>query len=292
VDPAQQSVHIVAASVGFTSLALLWLTVVAGLVLRNGWAMTRMKHQTLYGMHQTPALLGLTLGIVHALAQLAAPGGTVRLIDEFVPFGNSVDPVGIGVGVVGLEIMTAAALSVLVQKKMGYTRWRGLHALTYVAFTLVVGHVLISGSDVGPSWVWGTVLVMWLITVVLWMSTTQRLARFRGAVNDRVRTRQRGQQLTIGVDAQKCARFGFCEQEAPDVFTLRSDGRLAYRAVVGGGEVDAVMRAVAVCPARAITLTRDATSVLTPKPEEPPQGDDHRPTATVTGLHRRSGGRR
>lgn len=95
---AQQSVHLVAATVGFVSYVLLWLSVLWGIVLRNGWALTRMRHGTLYGIHQTVTLVALTLGVVHALAQLATPGGTVRLIDQFVPFANPVDPVGIGLG--------------------------------------------------------------------------------------------------------------------------------------------------------------------------------------------------
>jgi sulfoxide reductase heme-binding subunit YedZ len=69
----------------------------------------RLRHSTVYGIHHTVALLGLCLALVHALAQLAAPQGPVRLVDEVLPFLNPVDPLGIGVGVVGLEILLAAA---------------------------------------------------------------------------------------------------------------------------------------------------------------------------------------
>ena len=78
---AQESVHLVAATVGFLSLFLIWLAVVWGLILRNGWAQSRIKHATVYGIHQTVALLGLCLAAVHAFAQLASPGGTVTLLD-------------------------------------------------------------------------------------------------------------------------------------------------------------------------------------------------------------------
>src|SRR5947207_6761496 len=97
---AQQSVHLVAACVGFLSLSLLWLWAVWGTLLRVGWGLTRVRHQTLYGVHQTLTLVGLTLGIVHALAQLAGPGGPVHLLDEWLPFTNGRDPFGIGVGVI------------------------------------------------------------------------------------------------------------------------------------------------------------------------------------------------
>ena len=80
-----------------------------GLVLRNGWISTRLRHATIYGVHQIVSLLGLTLAFVHAAAQLAVPFASVHLIDEVVPFTNPTDPVGIGCGVIALEAMTAAA---------------------------------------------------------------------------------------------------------------------------------------------------------------------------------------
>src|SRR5437868_6411149 len=125
----QQSVHLVAASVGFISLILLWLTVGWGSLLRVGWGLTRVRHQTLYGVQQTLTLVGLTLGVVHAVAQLAVPGGPVRLVDEWLPFTNGGDPFGIGLGVVALELLLALALSVLVQRWLGYHRWRMLHLM-------------------------------------------------------------------------------------------------------------------------------------------------------------------
>ncbi len=306
---AAASVHLIAATVGFLSFALLWAAVVWGLVLRNGWAMTRMRHSTVYGIHQVVALLGLTLGAVHAFAQLASPTTFVRLVDTVIPFLNPVDTVGLGLGVVALEVMTAAAVTTLLQRKMGYSRWRGLHALTYAAFMLLVGHVLISGSDVGPPYVWGTILVAWLVTVALWVTTTPAVTLLRHRARQRTAGRQRGREISVDVDARKCARFGFCEHEAPEVFHLRSDGRLAYRASVPDTDAEALIRAAEVCPARAIVLNRMASTVMTAAPEdsgpqlvEPTEPTPVAPAApatngsrpqreTVTELYRR-GGRR
>jgi sulfoxide reductase heme-binding subunit YedZ len=260
-----------------------------GVILRNGWASTRIRHATAYGIHQTVALLGLSLAGVHAFAQLANPLGPVRLVDEFLPFVNPVDPIGIGVGVIGLEVMTAAALSILIQRRLGFSRWRALHAMTYVAFMLVVGHVLISGSDVGPPPVWGSVMAAWLITVALWATTTPWLrSLWRGSI-DRLTVRKPGLEVSVDVDPVRCKRFGFCEHEAPEVFKLRSDGRLSYLAAVPTDELDAVIRAMKVCPARAIAVSQVPTSVLTaPRPDTPspePASSGGR-RATVTGLHR------
>lgn len=323
VQTAQHAVHIVAASVGFTSFFLIWLAIVWGLILRNGWASTRIRHARAYGIHQTIAVLGLTLGAVHALAQLAAPFGYVRLVDEFIPFLNTVDPIGLGVGVIGLEVLTAAALSILIQRRLGFSRWRALHVMTYVAFMLIVAHVLISGSDVGPPYVWGSVMASWLSTVALWLATTPWVRKAMRGSRDRFAVGRRSLEVAVDVDPVRCKRFGFCEHEAPDVFKLRSDGRLSYLAAVPAEELDGVIRAMKVCPARAIAVSQVPTSLMTaPRPKAPPsdrprpdrgrpdqsQADQFPPPspfpsptqppprppsgsrrATVTGLHRHDG---
>jgi ferredoxin len=64
-----------------------------------------------------------------------------------------------------------------------------------------------------------------------------------------------GGTATVNVDPVRCARFGFCEHEAPDVFQIRREGRLTYRSRVSGEQqIDSVIRALEVCPARAITM--------------------------------------
>jgi len=286
VRNAQESVHLVAATVGFLSLFLLWLAVVWGLVLRNGWAQSRIRHATVYGIHQTVALLGLCLAAVHAFAQLAVPGGPVRFVDTLVPFTNRFDRLGIGVGVIAMELMLACAGSVLIQRRLGYTRWRSLHAFTYVAFMFLVGHVLISGSDMASPVRWGAVLAAWLATVVLWVTTTSWYAGLRQRLTRR--GGRSGEEILVNVDGNRCARFGFCEHEAPDVFALRTDGRLSYRAAVPVEQAAEVIRAVEVCPARAIALNRIPTTVLTQQKE---QSEMTGPQPVPAGPRRRRGDR-
>ncbi|MGZ4603708.1 MAG: ferric reductase-like transmembrane domain-containing protein [Kineosporiaceae bacterium] len=292
-----QTVHAVAAFVGFTSLALLWTAVVLGLVVRNGWASTRLRYSTVEAAHMTAATLGLTLAVVHAAAQLASPGGIVRLVDEVVPFINPSDPVGVGAGTVALELFLASALSVPIRKKLGHGRWRAVHALTYGAFILVSGHVLISGSDVGPPWVWASVLAGCATVVVLWVATTPLVGRLRGRVVRRSVERSQAQSLVVDVDAARCQRFGFCEHEAPEFFRLQGSGRLAYRTHVPAAGAENVIRAVEVCPARAIALRRLPTTIVTGStgpipaaPDGPPVPRPSDPRSPEPRRSLRSGG--
>jgi ferredoxin len=288
-----QSTHIVAAAVGFTSFFMIWLSVIWGLILKNGWMSTRMRHSTIHGAHMVVALMGLTLGCVHAAAQLAVPFAVVHLVDVVVPFTNPTDQVGIGIAVVGLEIMIAAAISVAVQHKMGYNRWRALHALNHVAFALIVAHILISGSDVAGRAVWGTVLLMWVAAIILWASTARQASQAGRAVGAKVGVTPRRDKAVVQVDSSKCARYGFCEHEAPDVFTLLGDGRLSYRVSVNSDQVNDVVRAMEVCPRRAIYLNRPPTAVVNGRRPEPVEDDAHLtsprglPTANITQLHKR-----
>lgn len=287
---AEQSLHLVAATVGFLSFFLIWLAVMWGLLLRNGWALTWVRHSTLLATHTTVALLGLCLGAVHAGVQLVKPGNLFRLVDVLVPFTFWRDPIGVGVGVLGLEVLFAVAVSIVVQRFLGYSRWRALHSLAYVAFTLIVAHILISGSDLARPALLASVAGAWLLTVVVWLVTTPVVANLRRRADGRTAVKQRSQEITVNVNAQLCARFGFCEHEAPEVFRLRGDGRLAYRASVPAEEATPVIRAAEVCPARAITLTRVPTTVLTPQPGGTPLGPYDYPVspAMASGSRRRT----
>ncbi|GII23731.1 hypothetical protein Pme01_33280 [Planosporangium mesophilum] len=290
---AAQSVHLVAHTAGFLSYLLLWVTILWGMMLGRGWAMTRFKHSQLYATHMTLALTAMTLGWVHAFTQLANPVGTVRLIDEFVPFANGRDPIGIGVGVLAAEIMTALLISMPLQRILGYGRWRALHSLAYAAFTLLTGHLLLSGSHVGPLFVKIPVLLMWLSTVVLWLGVSDWALKRKRAITDRASNRLRGQTAEVVVDAGRCTRDGFCEREAPEIFELRADGRLGYRSTVPPEEIEAVARAVRLCPARAIRMNRAGSRVYMPKNEtvetETAADRPKETLANVTGFHRRGG---
>jgi sulfoxide reductase heme-binding subunit YedZ len=263
---AQDSVHLIAATIGFVSYAALWAGTLWGTVLRSGWATSRLRHQTVHGIHMHLILLGLTLGIVHGLVQMAAPYGKVRAIDVVVPFVDRADPIGVGLGVLALELMIATALSVLIQRKLGYARWRALHSLGYLSFTMVAAHLLISGSELYPEPVRTAIAASWAVVVVAGISTVAPVARMPRAVLDRLSPRHRAEEVTVAVDPGKCGSFGFCEQEAPGIFTLRSDQRLAYRSVVPSDQAEAAMRAAVVCPARAIKLGRLPATVVVSQP--------------------------
>lgn len=266
---AQESVHLVAATVGFISYALLWLGIVWGALLRGAWANTRLRHATVGATHQLLIVCGLVLALVHALAQLAVPGGPVRWINELVPFSTTTDRWGTGLGVIAIELLLAIALSTLVQRRLGYRRWRSLHTFGYLAFTLMSGHVLISGSDLESWRVRGPVIGAWAITVILALAATPWARHLPATTGRRSPARHRTGLLDIHVDSMRCTRFGFCEQEAPDLFQLRGDGELRYSRAAPVQLTETAVRAAQACPMRAIMVTRPAPAGKTPGAQPP-----------------------
>jgi ferredoxin len=263
VRTASESVHLIAAAVGFTSLGALWLGMLMGTVLRSGWLMSRIRHATIYGLHANLVLFGIWIGMVHGFAQLAVPSGRVRWLDEGVPFLNPFDQIGIGMGTLALELFVAFTLSVLIQRKLGYHRWRTLHSLAYFAFTIVVGHVLISGSDIAGTPIRLVIAIGWGIAMLAGAATFPAFSKLPRRVAGRTMGQGvRAADVTINVDPSRCVRFGFCEHEAPQIFSLRSDGRLAYRSSVTSDQAEQAMQAALVCPARAITLGKLPTHVV------------------------------
>jgi ferredoxin len=95
--------------------------------------------------------------------------------------------------------------------------------------------------------------IVLVATMFFWVATGPRR---RGGARDepRAERRRRGPSVTVNVDPVRCERFGYCEHEAPDVFQIRREGRLTYQDRVPVDEIDPVIRAVEVCPARAISL--------------------------------------
>jgi DMSO/TMAO reductase YedYZ heme-binding membrane subunit/ferredoxin len=247
------AVHVVAATVGFASTILLWWSILIGIVLSRSWSLSWIKHTTLKTTHMSMAIMGLVLGVVHGLAQLAAPGTTVHWIDEIIPFINPARPLGVGLGTVALEMMLALALTVPIQRKLGHARWRSIHSTAYLAYTVTVGHLLFTGSEVN-GWVTWATLASWVITVALWATMSPKMSKKLGTAGKQY-VEQKANETTVNVNPHVCARFGFCEHEAPEVFQLRGNGRLAYRANVEPHEVDAVYSAIRICPARAISMT-------------------------------------
>lgn len=289
---SQQAVHLVATAVGFTSLTLLWLGLVLGIVLRDGRALDRIRPSTLAAVHQTVNACGLALVAVHGLTEIVLPGGGTDLVNALIPFTHRSHPVGVGLGVLGAELMIALALSVLLRHRIGYHRWRVVHRFGYLAFALVCAHVVTVGFDRRPVWLLSLLATIAVLTIGLGLATAGWVSRLPQRIAEILATRRRGERVAIHVDATRCVHFGFCQHEAPELFEVREDGRLEHAPSASVDQLDAAIRAARACPTRAILLSRQAVRVvLAEPPAEPVDRSGHGPGGARNGHSGTDGGR-
>jgi len=83
-----------------------------------------------------------------------------------------------------------------------------------------------------------------------------------------------GIKAEVEINPGKCARFAFCEHEAPDIFKLTGE-RIDYKTTVPPDRIAAVAMAVKVCPARAIKMKIPGSKPYLPQPEV--DDDERRP---------------
>ena len=59
-------------------------------------------------------------------------------------------------------------------------------------------------------------------------------------------------EVSVSVDGNHCHFYAICAAEAPEVFSLPSDGRLRYTAKPDAVQTAAVLEAARLCPMQAI----------------------------------------
>lgn len=62
------------------------------------------------------------------------------------------------------------------------------------------------------------------------------------------------ERVRVAVHNGHCHKYAICQQEAPDVFTLRSPERLSYDAAPPAEQTARVRQAARLCPTQAITV--------------------------------------
>lgn len=142
-----QGVRHIATLAGYFSYGLMALAVCFGVLTTTGWAKRSVKRQTLYGGHMMLAVICLAFSCIHALAYVFQTSVHFSYVNMAVPFvaGGQAD---VAWGIIGLELGLAVAVSIWVQKWLGYRRWHIVHYLAYGAFGLSLLHTVTASAEV------------------------------------------------------------------------------------------------------------------------------------------------
>lgn len=147
-----QSFWYLSRSAGLVAYALLWGSVVWGLLLsaRPGG---RLRPPALFDAHQFLSNVGLGFAFFHALVLIGDRYASFPLSAILAPFAGTYKPALVALGQIALWLSLFLSLSYLVRKQIGQKRWRAFHYLSYGAYWLALLHSVAMGSDTNLLWV-------------------------------------------------------------------------------------------------------------------------------------------
>jgi predicted ferric reductase len=137
-------------SSAFAAYGLLWISMAMGIMISNKMARMWPGGPTAFDIHQFTSLLGLNLGLFHALILLGDRFIDYRLAQLLIPFGSvNYKPFAVGLGQIGFYLLIVVGLTFYVRNWIGHRSWRVIHYLSFGAFLLAMIHGLLAGTDSG-----------------------------------------------------------------------------------------------------------------------------------------------
>ena len=136
---------------GLVLLALLTLTVVAGVLASRGRAGGRVPRFLTQTVHRDLALVGVVLLVVHVSSAVADTYVDIRWWQALVPVGATYQPLWLGIGTLTLDLLLVVVVTSLVRHRLPHRAWRAVHLTTYGAWGLSIAHGVGIGTDTGSS---------------------------------------------------------------------------------------------------------------------------------------------
>lgn len=174
-----QSAWFLSRASAFVAYLLLWWSMVLGISITSRLARVWPGGPTAGDLHEHAILLGIVFALLHGLVLLGDQYIGFTLPQILIPFTSSYLPLWVGLGQIGLYLMTLVTFSFYVRRWIGARTWRMIHYLSYAVFALALMHGITSGTDSSATWaIWiyaSTGVSVLLLTVYrIW-------AQWRGA---------------------------------------------------------------------------------------------------------------
>ncbi|MFI9383534.1 4Fe-4S domain-containing protein [Kutzneria sp. NPDC052558] len=259
-DTGVRSVVAFSARLSYLSLCL---TLCWGIFTSTGWIRRFTGHHALRSGHSMLATFTLATAAVHAFGFWFLDEQLVVGAQVFIPFLDGY--LRHAIGIIAFDLLVAIIVTAGMHRVFRYRNWLRFHQTAYVVFTLAVAHAwwgAWANANFELLWLAGiTVSAPALTLAAVRFLPTRALARIGLIDSDTaaVKPIDKAEPLSVSVDNQRCHRYGFCQSEAPDVFQLREDGRLAYRQSPEVSRNLDVLSAARSCPMRAIEVTGKAS---------------------------------
>lgn len=168
--------------------AFMCLTLCWGVLTATGWIRNVTGRKALRGGHLALAVLTLSFGLVHALSFLALSTGAFTLPMLTVPLlpGTMARHT---LGIIGLELMLAIAITAGLHRFTSYRRWLWLHRMAYPAVLLTAVHSLfgaIANGNIAILWLGGITLLVPTVTLSVLRFLPVRTLERIGLVEEQV----------------------------------------------------------------------------------------------------------
>ena len=126
---------------------LMWASVVWGLLITN--KMSRLiGAQAVIDMHEFFSLLGLAFAFLHIVVLLGDKFSSYTPIQLLVPFASiNYEPLWVGIGQIAFYLLMPVTFTFYIRKWIGYAAFRWIHFGSFVTYSMVTIHSLLSGTD-------------------------------------------------------------------------------------------------------------------------------------------------
>jgi sulfoxide reductase heme-binding subunit YedZ len=159
---------------GITSLVLLTLVVVLGVLTRSARPLPGLPRFVTAGLHRNTSLLAVLFLAVHVVTAVLDPYALTGVLDVFLPFRGGYRPLWVGMGTLALDVLVALVVTSLLRHRIPDRLWRTVHGAAYACWPLALLHGLGSGTDAGTGWARAVALscVLAVSAAVGWRTTS------------------------------------------------------------------------------------------------------------------------
>lgn len=142
----------IARGTGFVTVIMLTVSVALGVLTTMRWSAHRWPRFVTATLHKNISLLAVVFLAIHIATTLLDPVSPVHLMNAIVPFTGRYRALGIGLGVVAVDLLIALIVTSLLRQRIGYRIWRAVHWSAYACWPFAMLHGLRSGTDASMPW--------------------------------------------------------------------------------------------------------------------------------------------
>jgi methionine sulfoxide reductase heme-binding subunit len=177
--------YVVRAS-GLVAYVLLTTAVAIGISLAGKERLARWPRFAIEDLHRfAGTLVGVFLA-VHLISLAIDAYLPFSVADLVVPFVSGYRPFWTAMGVVGIELLLALALTSRFRDRLSYGFWRRAHYLNFAVWIAATAHGIGGGTDSGAAWT----ILLYIASITLVVAlTVRRIMRTRWTAGQRLDAR-------------------------------------------------------------------------------------------------------